>query len=319
MQIGTIGLNHKSAPIAVREYFSAAIEALLQDPQWKGSSLVAFSTCNRSEVIFSSEDVSETHIELLSTFREHMSIPFEHHLYSYFGRDSFLHLARVVTGLDSALIGECEIQRQVKKAYEREKERRTLSREMHYIFQKSFKVAKSMRSRFTMERWGMDLPHIIWEVLHEERVERILFIGYSEINRKIMGYIAKKGVPFDVYTKAEGIPYPSLDTMPTLNLYDAVISGTMSYGYVLSEEHIQDAPRILLDLGVPRNIDPQLGYDGRVLLNIDELSAKVEKKKAQSATEIVMCGKSVEHLVDRHKTLYYINARPQIRKLHKVI
>jgi len=317
MQIGTIGLNHKSAPIAIRELFSEALLHLHNNIDWDGHSLVPFSTCNRSEIIFSSDDVSQTHIDLLAAFRRKMPLDFEHHLYSYFGRDSFLHLTRVVTGLDSALVGECEIQRQVKKAYEKEKQNRSLSRDLHYAFQKSFKIAKSMRSRFRMERWGMDLPHIIWDVLSGNNVQRVLFVGYSDINRKIMAYLQKKEIEFDLYTRCLDAPYRVIASLEYLNTYDAVICGTTSQEYILTKER-NAVPNVLLDLGVPRNIDPTLG-EGRVLMNIDELSQSVQEKKTQVATEIVMCGKAIEHLVDRHKMLYFLNSKPQVRKLYQVI
>lgn len=319
MQIGTIGLNHKSAPIAMREYFSEALLTLSENPEWKDVSFVPFSTCNRSEIIFSSSDVSSMHIQLLSAFRDAMPVPFEHHLYTYFGRDSFLHLARVTSGLDSALVGECEIQRQVKKAYDIAKKTRYLSREMHFVFQKSFKIAKGMRTRFCMERWGDGIPHIIWDLLKEREATQLLFIGYSDINRKIMNYLHRKKVQFTVVTKADALPYPSLRNLPSLSEYDAIISGTNAPQPIIKVEKAHEAPSLLIDLGVPRNIDPQLADFDKDVYNIDQLSGRVQQKRAESAAEITLCSQGIKHLVDRHTTLFFIHSKPHIRMLHNAI
>src|SRR5207244_4328762 len=109
--------------------------------------IVVLSTCNRTEIYFSAENLAEAHSDLLAHFRKQIEEPFEHRLYSYFGIDCFAHLCRVASGLDSAILAETEIQRQVKVAYAAG---RVLPSCLHYIFQKALKVSKGMRNQMAI-------------------------------------------------------------------------------------------------------------------------------------------------------------------------
>src|SRR5438132_1115680 len=120
MRVGILGTNFKTASLGVREALSLACQKKM--PAFseivRKYACVILSTCNRVEIYFSAPDLAEAHSEILQVLKEEIQTPFEHQLYSYFGLDCFMHLAHVTAGLDSAIVAESEIQRQVKTSYE---------------------------------------------------------------------------------------------------------------------------------------------------------------------------------------------------------
>src|SRR5689334_5882365 len=135
MQIGLLGINHKLATIPLRESIAKAFLKRFSMGRTVAQSVLLL-TCNRAEIYFSGEDLASLHQDLLQTLREEVDEEFEQKCYSFFGRDSFLHLAHVTSGLDSAVLYETEIQGQVKCAYETAKMSSSLSKELHFLFQK---------------------------------------------------------------------------------------------------------------------------------------------------------------------------------------
>src|SRR4051812_9744096 len=120
MRVGIVGINHKLADLKLRERLAKACQKRFGPFQAVHGDhhFILLSTCNRTEVYFSSDDLAATHSYLLSILRTDVEEEFDHKLYSYFGTDCFSHLTRVTSGLDSAIIAETEIQGQVKTAYE---------------------------------------------------------------------------------------------------------------------------------------------------------------------------------------------------------
>lgn len=148
MRVGVLGINHKLAGLELRELLAKICYRRLHPGQSTHGehSFVLLSTCNRTEVYFSSANLAETHSYLLSILRNDVNEDFDQKLYSYFGQDCLLHLCRVTAGLDSAIIAETEIQGQVKSAYELAQEFHVLPFELHYLFQKSLGIAKKVRT-----------------------------------------------------------------------------------------------------------------------------------------------------------------------------
>lgn len=199
MRIGVLGANFKSCEMAIREAVALACQRRLMafNPQAHRLQCVVLSTCNRVEIYFSALDLSEAHSELLHILQEEITDPFEHYLYSYFGIDCFLHLAQVTAGLDSAIVAESEIQRQVKVAYQNTVRSCELYSGMHYLFQKSLQLGKSIRSEFPLSSQGMTLPKLLFKIGQQQEFEMakipILFIGNSQINRQVISFFKYKG------------------------------------------------------------------------------------------------------------------------------
>lgn len=318
MQIGIIGINHFSSSLALREKIAKVCRLdLLHRCLKQKIPHVLLLTCNRSELYFSSPDLAETHSEILNLLRESMDEPFDQALYSYFGGDCFLHLGRVISGMDSMIFGESDIQRQVKLAYESSRQKQKLTPSLHYLFQKGLKVGKQMRTAVLPEQGR--LPHAVdslIDCLHKQASsKKFLFIGNSVINRGMISHFSRKGyesLTLCTRTKNQVFPHVQLqgwNAIDSWQEYDVVIAGTYHEGYICQPSSALDQvkkPIALFDLGVPRNIDPQLiRHPFLHLYNIDALSQMVSQKKKTSEKEIHLCETMIEKVVDRQIELFH--------------
>ncbi len=273
LSVGVLGINFKTADLILREAIARSAQSLRGERAlFFRHPIVLLSTCNRTEIYFSADHLGEAHSDLLAHLRTQMDEPFEHRLYSYFGIDCFAHLCRVAAGLDSAILGETEIQRQVKVAYANG---RFLPSSLHYVFQKALKVSKLVRREF---EWGAStLYGVLWQMA-EWKSRRILLVGYSEINRGLISFLTHKGIQeFSLCTRdptlvqLKGIDVCDRGVLKQWQEYDVIVCASKADGYLISGRG--NGNSIIFDLSVPRNVDPEVGAQ---LYNIDQL---VEQKR----------------------------------------
>lgn len=204
MQIAVIGINHKSAGLILREEVAKKLNFRFRSPFLYLFPYVLLSTCNRSELYFSGPDLASIHSFLLaflrSEIKECCELPVEQALYSFFGPECFLHLAKVVSGFDSAIFGETEIQGQVKNAYTAAQEQMALPSELHYLFQRALNMGKKLRHESSSLNRGAHhalekaLVKLIDQRLACSPEKRILLIGASAINQKIARFLKARGL-----------------------------------------------------------------------------------------------------------------------------
>lgn len=274
---------------------------------------VLLSTCNRTEIYFSVEDLADAHCEILSSLREGITESFEPLLYSFFGRDCFSHLATVTTGLDSAVLAETEIQRQVKVAYAQASEIRKLPSAMHFLFQKCLKIGKWMRSSYALFQGLPTLEGTIWHLtqnIFPDAAFNALFVGNSEINRKIISLFRSKGSRqmmlctrnphlAEPFALDHGLSLDNWETLERWNEFDLVICATVSDRYLVSGANSKT--RLILDLSVPRNVDPNLSRDPNLLLfNMEELG-----RLFQSNRQIESLKSRIDEAVDRQLSIFH--------------
>jgi len=306
MRVGVLGINHKLANLQLRERLAAICHQRLA----LGSSIhgehqfILLSTCNRTEIYFFSEDLTATHSYLLGMLRQDVSDEFDQKLYSYFGQDCLMHLCRVATGLDSAIIVETEIQGQVKSAYENVQRHYQLPFELHYLFQKALAISKKVRAILPSQAGLPDIEHAIFHTgrhfFPEYSSPNILFVGASSINEKIISYFKRKQVnritlcnrtesKAAVMAEKYQIPLLHWRELSKWPNYDWVILGTKATGHLLQIQHV-DFPverKLIVDLSVPRNAEPQLGHLSSItLLNIDQLNCHL-KIRTQGLVKIL--------------------------------
>lgn len=297
MRVGVVGINFKSAPLEIREKLAkacrycfgpTALNSRLQD-------VILLSTCNRTEIYFSSENLAETQTEIIATLRDFVDIPFEQRLYSFFGPDCFLHLAKVAAGLDSAILAETEIQQQVRNAYRASCSVYSLSLPLHFLFQKTFKISKAIRSTFPLPRGLPSLESVLFELLKQTGISqppKVLLIGNSHINRQLLNFFyARGGLDMTLCTRSKEsalgviterrISLVGWEALPVWRDWDAVICSTCQGGYLLRQDNKGSSRRhLLIDLSVPRLIDPALARDPLIhLLNMEEISALVDGRR----------------------------------------
>ncbi|MEM8727362.1 MAG: hypothetical protein AAGE99_01415 [Chlamydiota bacterium] len=308
MQLGIVGINHKSSTLPLREAVAKAFQKACETKEG-----VLLSTCNRTEFYFCARSLVTTQMEILSLLREEMGESFEHALYSYFGHDCFNHLGKVVSGLDSAIFGESDIQRQVKLAYKKARERGNLSHEIHYLFQKGLKIGKELRSSFLMAKKGMELPYIIQRILEKHgrpaQESRVLFVGNSAINRKLISFFQFRGAEkLTLCTRMKKGEFPKIsvenwDILENWDRYDVVICGTRHEEHILQKSTRFLRETLLFDLSVPRNIDPELGkHPGLKLYDIDRIGKSEPERDGER--EIALCENAVEKAVRKQMKLF---------------
>lgn len=328
MLIGIIGINHKLADLKLRELLAQACQRLfggegLTKTHPSDHSFVLLSTCNRTEIYFSSHELSAAHSYLLEKLRSDVHQEFDQKLYTYFGKDCLRHLVRVTAGLDSAILAETEIQGQVRHAYETAATHHSLPHELHFLFQKALKIGKQVRAELPM---GRGRPHLAEGVLQVATTfftcpsqARLLLIGASEINLKILAILQRKGFKRialcnrSAPTAKALAQRHSLDFLPweqlvNWPLYDWVICGTKAPKPILLPEHLSVWPQqrsLLIDLSVPRNIDPQVSLSSeRTLLNIDDINHRLKSRSLELATQLEHAERLIEESTLRQVALF---------------
>ncbi|KAF3361731.1 Glutamyl-tRNA reductase [Chlamydiales bacterium STE3] len=308
MRVGVIGINHKLADLNLREKLAKGCQRRfgLESSLHEGHTFLLLSTCNRTEIYFSSENLATTHTYILSILRQEVNEDFEHKLYSYFGYDCFFHLCHVTTGLDSAIVAETEIQGQVKKTYETALSHQSLPHELHYLFQKALKIAKQARSHLFNGKRMAEVEHAAYQTgvhfFKDLNAVNILFVGASEINQKLLRFFSTKQLPSitlcnRTLKKAEHYAEKyGLDILPWEDLgrwqeFDWIIFGTKASHYFIQKEQLTQytfsKEKLIVDLSFPRNVDPRIAKDPRIiLLNIDQINRMLKFRKAKLSQKL---------------------------------
>lgn len=317
MRVGVIGINHKLAEMGLREALSIACHKRF------GScthGFVLLSTCNRMELYFSSHNLAETHTYILNVLKTEIKEEFSQLLYSYFGIECFYHLSKVAAGLDSAILAETEIQGQVKDAYEAAIKAFSLPSPLHYLFQKTLKIAKSIRSKYLLGRGLPNLEHALYQTAQElfEKPQdlSILFVGASEINQKVLVHLQKKkckhislcnrsqekGAALSAKFHIPFLPWEKLQKWPS---FDWIIVGTKAHQHLLKAPIAPPSKKqLVVDLSFPRNVDPHLERTGIQLINIQQINEQLQFRKDLLETEIIQAENEIHMSVQKHADLY---------------
>jgi glutamyl-tRNA reductase len=315
--IGVLGLNHKSASLKVREGIAKACEQRFSPFSVHGKHhFILLSTCNRTEIYFSSADLPETHTYLLKVLRGELEEEFDHALYSFFGPECFIHLAKVTAGCDSAILGETEIQGQVKLAYERSSEGRALPKELHFLFQKCLKIGKEVRNDLRLEEGANTLEGIVYKLGQQKFIDveraKVLLVGASEVNLKMLSLLKRRGLSDITLCNRsieKSVAIAEEYKIKTISFsqvgdwidYDWVIFGTKYPGYLIEVEGTKaqiGRNRLLIDLSVPRNVDPKFSKL-TTLMNIDQLHRMVGQRKQGMRDKIRSAEEMIHHAAIR--------------------
>jgi glutamyl-tRNA reductase len=315
MDVGVVGINHKLADLRLREVIAKGCQERF-GAEARRAGVALLSTCNRTELYFGADDLTLAHHYLLMELREVLSEQQLQTLYSFFGQDCLSHLARVTAGLDSAVVGETEIQGQVKVAYEAHQD--MLPSDMHFLFQKALRMGKKVRHHLNLRPGLADTESVILEAARdlfgslEER--RILFVGASEINDRVLRRFRRRGVR-DVtvcnrtherallFARDEGIEIATWAQLSEWHTYDVVIFGTKCPDFLINKSDVPDlcAPRLLVDLSVPRNVDPSIAHHPHIsLYNVERIHRRVEQGRKLNAEVLERGEEMVAREVDAH-------------------
>lgn len=311
MRIGVLGINYKSAPFELREKIAQACCHLSPNK-------IVLSTCYRTEIYFSQDDLAEAQSALFYYLKKRAPHSQEYGFYTFFDAECFFHLACVTSGLDSALLAESDVQRQVKLAYEQTRLQQTLPAPLHYLFQKALKLGKTVRTTFPLYQSPLHLEGMIYHLMDKilGSTRHLLFIGNSEINRKIIHYVRRKSrQPMTLCTRDLASAHPfSLDYQLTLkdrseienfHHYEGVVAATSSVDHLITAIPENCRTRLILDLSVPRSVNPALKRDRElVLLNMEQIGAFFEKDRLRRCSEVELVKNFLQEAVERYQALY---------------
>lgn len=337
MKIHVTGLNHRTAPVEVRERlaFDAASlpEALknLRDANGVHESLI-LSTCNRVEIVVATDEKEDANLQVAG-FLEHAKpgtrVDFDRHLYHFENRDAIRHLFRVASSLDSMVVGEPQILGQLKDAWSLAKEQGVLGQYLDTVLTRAFNVAKRVRTETTIGESAVSVSFAAVELAREIFGSLqgcgVLLIGAGKMSELAARHLHRSGAN-RIYvtnrTRARAEEMASLFNGTIID-YDAfhaampeidiVIASSGAPHYILTEAQMRQIrskrkgrPIFLIDIAVPRNIEPSVNSLENVFLyDIDDLGKVVEQnrkgREAEAAAAELIIGEEVDKLVARLK------------------
>ena len=355
MQLLAVGLNHHTAPVALREQLAFAPEqlgqAVVAARSWferidhRGADEAAIlSTCNRTELYAASQvpDPLDAGAHFLADFHQLNYADLRPHLYMLPQHDAVRHTFRVASGLDSMVLGETQILGQIKDAIRTADEVGGLGTYLHQLFQRSFSVAKEVRSTteigahsVSMAAAAVRLSQRIFDKIAEQNV---LFIGAGEMIELCATHFAAQNpnsitIANRTMERGEALAHRFngkairlADLPEKLHQFDIVISCTASslplLGLGLVERAIKarrHKPMFMVDLAVPRDIETEVGRLNDVFLyTVDDLGKVVQTGLESRQAAVAQAEAIIETRVQSFMTWVDDRAMvPVIQDLHE--
>ena len=328
MKIFVAGLSYKTTPVEVRERLAVQRSRLPCAGcrlKLRGGldEVVLLSTCNRVEIYGVSPWI---HGRVSQLFQEltNSDFDFTPHLYVHEGAAAVSHLFSVASGLDSLVIGETEITGQVKAAYQMAKDAGLVGKKMNRLFQTALSVAKAVRTNTGIGRGATSVGSVAVELA--EKVfgsdladKTVMILGAGKMGEACVKHLAKRGAKTVLVAnrsveRAEklaaefgGRAVRLEDSAAALTAADILVSSTGSPDLVLQRADVEkilparrNRPLVLVDIAVPRDIDPAVQELPNVFLyNIDDLEAVVRENTKNREQELAVCRQIIaKHTVE---------------------
>ncbi len=314
MIILCLGLNHRTTPLAYREVFSLegddarqAMIALAAKPAIDEA--VVLSTCNRMEWYLAAADGAAAAKAVHAFLENRTGFPFEQlegYLYHFEGRQAVEHLMRVASGLDSMVLGEPQILGQVRSAYDMGLATQTIGPALAELFRDAIAVGKKARTETAISRNAVSIGTVAMQLVaahtSAQAKPRLAVVGAGEMGTLVAQYASKLGhghlrILNRTLERAERLArqthataHPLSQLPETLAWADAVIVAARGADYLVQADMLKEdrtTPLLLLDLSVPRAIDPALAeHPGVQLFVLDDLQQVVQRNLAERQAAI---------------------------------
>ena len=326
-----LGVSHKTAPVALRERVALTdgqladfLAALLAADAVHEA--VAISTCNRTEVFLVAGDPVEAETAALGMLARQAGIrPTEltAAIYSLRNCDAARHLFRVTAGLESMIVGEAEVQGQVRRSYERALETGATGPLTNRVFRAALATGKRVRSETTIGEGATNVSSVAVdlarELLGELGGRRVIVLGAGETGELTAEALAGRGARMIFVSnrrrnRAEGVArrfggrVVGFDDFPSeLQQADIVVAATSSPHPIIGEEELEAVmearegrPLLLMDIAVPRDVEPECAsIEGVSLHDIDDLQAVVARHRSVREAEALRAEEIVEQEIRR--------------------
>lgn len=331
IDLWVFGLNHRTAPVDLRERL-AVPETELRDVLRRlleavpVEEAVLLSTCNRVELVMVSArgaDVAEPVTQFLSRERNMPTATIASHCYVHRGKQALQHIFRVASSLDSMMVGEPQILGQMKQQFRLAVDEAAASRVLRRCFERSFSVAKRVRSEtavagkaVSLSSAAVELARRIFDHLGDKTA---MLVGAGKMSELAARHFVAQGISSVIVTNRSfdravelargfgGTPVPFEHYLQYLPLADVVLGSVSTPGYLLGPSQLHDVmrarrrrPMFFIDLGVPRNFDPAINdLDNVYLYNIDDLAHVADDHRAEREKEAVRAEEIVGEETER--------------------
>ena len=331
MKLWVTGLNHRSAPVEVRERLafgesaiSDALTGLSERPGVKEGLIL--STCNRVEVAVAVSDESDARFSVETFLAERQGLALswlQPYLYGFEGKEAVRHLFRVAASLDSMVIGEPQILGQLKAAYAVAKSGGFLSGYLDTVLTRAFSVAKRVRTETDIGASAVSISYAAVELAKEIfgslRHQKVMLIGAGKMSELAARHLVRSGVSqvlvanrtqaraqeLAEMVQGRTVPYESFRSY--LKEADIVITSSGSPEYLLHKDEMKtviearrNRPMFLIDIAVPRNVAPDVNtLDNVFLFDIDDLQRVVETNVKGRLNEAEEADRIITEEVDR--------------------
>ncbi|HEV2883576.1 MAG TPA: glutamyl-tRNA reductase [Pyrinomonadaceae bacterium] len=351
MSIVLVGLNHKSAPIEVRERLAFSEETCahglrdLVDGDIVREGLIV-STCNRVEILAETARLNET-MERVTRFlsrTEYLPTSVESHLYQHTDDQAVRHLFRVASSLDSMVVGEPQVLGQVRRAYSIALEAGTAGRILNRLVHHAFRVAKRVRTETGIGASAVSISYMAVElgkkIFNSLEGQTALLIGAGEMAELSARHLVNAGISSLLLANRTEAPAERLaqelrgravnfDRIADhLAEADIVICSTAADDFVVTEKMAREAlnrrrnrPAFFIDISVPRNIDPAIADIPNVFLfDVDDLESVIssnirEREREAERAELIVQSEVMQF----QQALRALDAGPGIGELRKTL
>jgi glutamyl-tRNA reductase len=315
-------VNHKTAPVEVRERFAVGNtklgEASINLLELAGAPEgVVVSTCNRTEFYLAAENSSEAIRRLEKGLAEKVH-GHEEPFYRHEKAEAARHLCKVVSGLDSMLLGETEIFGQVKQAYHAAHAAGATGSVLNKLFQRAFSVGKKVRTQTSIQEGSTSIGNVAVELAEKIfghlKNSEVMVLGAGEMSRLTAQALVSRGAKsvivanrthdraVELAADMNGRAVRFDDWLEVLKDVDVVISSTGAPHTIIHKEEVESIrrarkfrPLFLIDIAVPRDIDHTVGEIEEVYLyDIDTLEQIAEEAKSRRLQQIIECEKIIE-------------------------
>lgn len=339
MTLLALGINHKTAPVSLRERVTfspdsldQALESLLSQPMVQGG--VVLSTCNRTELYLSVEEQDNLHDKLVRWLCDYHKLDeaeVRDSLYWHHDNDAVSHLMRVASGLDSLVLGEPQILGQVKKAFADSGRGHANASELERMFQKSFSVAKRVRTETDIGASAVSVAFaactLARQIFESLSTVTVMLVGAGETIELAARHLREHNVQKMIIANrtreraqrladevgAEVIGLGDIDER--LKDADIIISSTASPLPIIGKGMMERAlkarrnqPMLLVDIAVPRDVEPEVGkLANAYLYSVDDLQSIIQHNMAQRKAAAVQAESIVEQ--EAHEFMAWLRAQ----------
>jgi glutamyl-tRNA reductase len=349
MNIVLLGLNHKTAPIELRERLAIAphqledaTRSLVQAPGILEGMIL--STCNRVELLTSQAADAPHLLDYIGNYFDIKTELLAPHIYEYRGEHAVRHLFRVACSLDSMVIGEPQILGQVKSSYLAARSAGAIQGHLDRVLQRAFVVAKRVRSETEIGNSSVSIASVAVELARKIfgslEAKKVLLVGAGKMSEQAARHLVDQGagtvlVANRTHARAEqmaqrfrGRAIRFEDLYSSADQADIIITSTGSAQPVFRREHAhhflqqrRGRPMFFIDIAVPRDVDPEINkLDGIFLYDIDDLQSVAGSHLKQRSKAAELAEAMIVAEVDKYqRRLHALNVGPEIVQLQQSV